>query len=154
MDDSICSRDLPRSGFAPHGEFRMRYADGILHSHNIGPFNAEALRLYAQLRSTAFQRWQLSGQWIGGLASWEGSALMPPEAFEDYERGLAEFLRTEHRLAAVAWVSDAELEGMRFMVGRFGRLFEAAGMPFRLFTEQPAARSWLQPFIEARRRAA
>lgn len=154
MDDAISTQDLHRSGFAPHGEFRLHYADGILRSHNLGPFNAEALRLYTQLRAAAFQRWQLSGRWISGLALWEGSALMPPQAFDDYERGLRDFLRTEHRLAAVAWVSEPELEGMQFMAERFGRLFAATGMPFRRFTQEAAARAWVLPHLEARRREA
>lgn len=154
MDDSISSQDLAGAGFAPHGEFRLRFADGILYALNRGPFNAEAMRLYGRLRQAAFERWQLSGRWIGGIASWEGSVLMSPEAFDDYERGLAAFLRTEHRLVGVAWVAEPELEGMAFMQERFARLFRATEMPFQLFGQMAAAQAWLQPQVDAWQRAA
>lgn len=154
MDDSISTQALQGGGFAPHGEFRLRFADGILYAHNIGPFNAEAMQLYARLRRMAYERWKLSGRWIGGIARWEGSTLMSPQAFDDYERGLMAFLSSEHRLVAVAWVADPELEGMRFMQERFGRLFRASDMPFQLFDSMAAAEAWVQPQVDAWSRAA
>lgn len=132
----------------------MRFEDGVLYAHNTGPFNEEAMRLYGKLRRLAYERWQLSGRWIAGIASWEGSALMSPQAFADYEAGLEAFLRSEHRLIAVAWAAERELEGMAFMQERFGRLYRAYGMPFRVFDSLGEAKAWIQPQVDAWGRAA
>ena len=141
--DEISSLDFACGSFAPHGEFRARYDDGVLHWVNRGPFNVEALRQYGQARQAALARWQLADCPFVGLVEWRDSMLMSAEAFATYAEGFERFCAGPHRLQAVAWVARPGLEGLDIMQRHFGRLFQLHALPFRLFEAVEPARGWV-----------
>jgi hypothetical protein len=152
-DGVMSTHDLPAAGFAPHGEFRVGWRDGVVWWDAIGPFNLEALQRYDRMRALARQRWLVKGRWFGGVVHWHHSALMSPEAFEAYTQGFVAVYSRPHRLAAVAWVADPELEGMRFMRRRFASLFEQYHLLMQEFEHPHEADAWVRAQRDARERA-
>jgi hypothetical protein len=143
--ETISTNAFDTGGFAPHGEFRIQCLDGLLCYEAIGPFNLEAVRALGPARRRAFERWaQAPGARVGVLVHWQGSALMSPDAFSAYHAGLSAFAQSIAVPAAVAWVAEPELEGMDFMVDRFGEAFAANGVEFQLFTDRQDAERWLR----------
>ncbi|MBH9552663.1 hypothetical protein [Inhella gelatinilytica] len=144
-DDLIDSATFERPGaFPAHGRFRARLLQGLLHWENEGPFNAEALRCYAQARDAAYARWGAQMSRVGGVVTWRDSVLMSPEAFEIYTQGFESFLARGSRLRAVAWVAAPAVEGLPFMVERFAKLFSQHGVAFRLFEQIEPATDWVR----------
>ncbi len=152
-DEVLSTNDLEDGGFAPHGEFRVGWRDGVVWWDAIGPFNLEALQRYERMRHVARQRWLVKGRWFGGVVHWHHSALMSPEAFEAYTQGFIAVYGRPHRLAAVAWVADPELEGMRFMRGRFAALFARYALPMQEFVHPHEADAWVRAQRDARAQA-
>lgn len=152
-DEVMSTHDLQAPGFAPHGEFRVGWRDGVVWWDAIGPFNLEALQRYERMRALARQRWLVKGRWFGGVIHWHHSALMSPEAFDAYTQGFIAVYSRPHRLAAVAWVADPELEGMRFMRRRFASLFAQYGLPMGEFQHPHEADAWVRAQREARMQA-
>lgn len=146
----ISSRQFQRGGFAPHGEFRVHYEQGLLMWENRGPFNREALQCYGRARSEAYARWQLDEHWVAAVVDWQGSALMPPDAFEAYRAGFERFMAGHHSLVAVAWVQHPGCEGLDFMVERFAPLFERYGLPLRVFDALEPAADWARQQLARR----
>jgi hypothetical protein len=150
-DDVLRSGELRLPGFAPHGEISLRHDDGLLRWELEGPFNAEAIQRFALLRQAGFERWQLAGRWLAAVVQWRVSALMAPEAFDTYRDGLRDFIRSQRRIAAVAWVAEAELEGLGFMRDLFERLYRQEGVAFAVFEDSLAAERWAREQLESRR---
>ena len=148
-DDVLRSGDLRLPGFAPHGEISLRHDDGLLRWELEGPFNAEAIQRFALLRRAGFERWQLSGRWLAAVVRWRGSALMAPDAFDTYREGLRDFIRSQRRVAAVAWIVEPELEGLGFMRTLFERLYREEGVEFAVFDEAEAAQRWARERLQA-----
>jgi hypothetical protein len=149
----LSTNDLPGGGFAPHGEFRVGWRSGVVWWDAYGPFNLEALQRYERMRHVARKRWLSKGHWFGGVIHWHDSALMSPEAFEAYTQGFIAVYGRPHRLAAVAWVADPELEGMQFMRGRFVDLFQRYDLPMREFVRPEEADAWVRIQRDARAQA-
>ncbi|MFN4115285.1 MAG: hypothetical protein ACK4F7_02145 [Inhella sp.] len=143
-DDALHSRDFAQPGFAPHGEFSLRFEDDLLIWDLHGPFNAEAMQCFRPLRRAAFARWPLADRWLAALVHWHGSALMAPEAFATYRDSLQAFLRTHGRMLVVAWVAGPEVEGLDFVRRDFEQLYRSEGVDFRLFSQVDAAKVWLR----------
>ncbi|MBN8505024.1 MAG: hypothetical protein J0L58_11140 [Burkholderiales bacterium] len=141
--DEISSLDFPCGAFPAHGEFRVRFQDGLFRWTNRGPFNAEALQQFDQARKAAFARWCRMQEPVAAVVEWRESALMSQDAFDLYRQGLERFLASPHQLRAVAWVAPQELEGMRFMRQRFIDLFEHHQLPLQLFESLAEALTWV-----------
>jgi len=153
LAEVLSTNDLKDDGFAPHGEFRVGWRDGVVWWDAYGPFNLEALQRYDRMRHIARQRWLTKGQWFGGVVHWHDSALMSPEAFEAYTQGFVAVYGRPHRLAAVAWVADPELEGMHFMRKRFAALFAQYGLSMREFADPLEADAWVRAQRDAKAQA-
>lgn len=149
--DFLSSHDYAQSGFAPHGEFRCRLERDVLMWVSRGPFNLEALQAYGRVRKAAFERWGLNTRPVGAVMQWVGSALMSPDAFTLYRRGFDAFMASHHTLIAVAWVGGPDVEGLDFMRAHYAPLFEAHGLPFRVFDDLPPAVTWVALLVEKAR---
>jgi len=144
----VHSNDVSTGRFAPHGEFRIWTEGDILCYDATGPFNLEALHALATARVKIVQQWK-PGRRIAAMVHWHKSALMSPEAFAAYSRGLEHFHESVNLPVALAWVASPDVEGMQLMINKFEELFARRKTNFRLFDDPDAARAWVNECLAA-----
>lgn len=140
----ISTDDHTRGPFAPHGRMRIRFQEGIYVYEASGPFNEETMAALAATRAEAMNRWPVAPGRGLVLVEWLGSAMMPPPAFRLFAEGYNRFAQGPRLLAAVAWVGQADTEGLGLMAEHFRQLYENNGARFRLFNDCDAAQAWLR----------
>jgi hypothetical protein len=142
-DPRISSRDIPTGRFSAHGEIRIWIEGDVICYEATGPFNLEALQALAVARLKIMEQWHPVRR-VAAIVHWKNSALMSPEAFEAYRKGLTSFHQHRRNPVALAWVAAPEVEGMSLMVQNFQPVFESVGTNFRLFQTVEPARAWIE----------
>lgn len=138
----ICLTDLPRRGFAAHGNFRIWTEGDLLCYEVCGPFNLEFVHALGAARRQIVQGWNPQHP-VGAIVHWHQTALMTPEAFAAYADGFTQFNRDTLAVAALAWVADSTVEGMVLLRRHFEALFRKNAINFRVFDTLPAGKSWV-----------
>lgn len=130
--------------FPAHGYFRIWYEGGVYVYEARGPFNEVTTAALAATRAEAVRRWPMEEGRGLSLVRWHGSLMMPPEAFRLFARGYQQFAQGKRLLAAVAWVGDADTEGLDLMAHHFEALYAMNGTRFARFTDADEALAWLR----------
>jgi hypothetical protein len=125
--------------FPGHGELTLEWAGALLHTQARGPFNLEmveqGLKLMAALGA---QCWPAEGLEVE-LVEWHESMLMPPEAWNLFERKLTRFADIGRVPRHTLLVAPPDIEGRWLMVPRVCALWERS-RPVEVFEQlAPAA---------------
>ncbi len=129
--------------FPLHGRVQIVGEWPFLLNHAEGPFNKELVLALGQLLATQIPPLQAQGPWVL-LAIIGYSTLATDEALDTFARMLQALSASGMAPRAVAHVTALEVEGAGLMDEAMARCFDAAGIPFASFREEPAARGWLE----------
>ena len=135
------TNDLP---VAPNAErIRVYFSDDILHIDAYGPFDLAAMKTLGQLRLQAIAKWNPQPP-FGHLLTIHHSARMSQESFEHYKADRESVYGKQ--LAppcAHALVITPAVEGWSDMERKILPLYEADGVPCRVFGDEETACLWL-----------
>ena len=144
---SIDSDDLAQGPFRPHGRSIVWPDDDIFRVQTVGPFNAEAVEAIGRTREKVLEEHPPVRNYAF-INSWQGSVMMSDAVLEVYSETLkASYTHRYRRPSAMAWVVPAGVEGARFMEPRLRAVFDAYGIPFRMFLDEARADSWVRELL-------
>jgi hypothetical protein len=143
----ICLQDIAGSRFAAHGDFTIWTEGDVLCYEVTGPFNLEWVQALGEARRMMVEQWKPQRR-VGAIVHWKHSALMSPQALAAYEAGFAQFKQHARGPVALAWVADAEVEGMRLLSQHFQTIFTSNQTNYRLFDRPEPARAWVDEWVE------
>ena len=143
----ISLEDIAGSRFAAHGDFSIRTEGDVLCYEVTGPFNLEWVQALGEARRRIVEQWKPQRR-VGAIVHWKHSALMSPQALAAYEAGFAQFKQKARGPIALAWVADADVEGMRLLSQHFQSIFTTNETNYRLFEQPEPARAWVDEWVE------
>ncbi len=133
--------------FRPHGRYEASLNGNLMHVEVTGPLNLEALKLYSDQVGPLMQSLAPGAQ-LCWLTVIHGSMMMPPDALQILIQKTKE-MSESGIVKAVAHVADDSVEGRIIMSRTFAsKIFEPAGMPYKLFSDVETASIWLNQQIE------
>lgn len=147
----ISSSEFGTATYPPHGEFRLRQDGHVVFYEATGPFNLQAVQCLAKARD-ALVSGQRAATLLAAVVHFRHSVVMAPDAFSAWEQGLKQFAAQGVALAGVAWVALPEVEGFQFLLSRYRAIFDAAQIPFAVFTDLPLACDWVRGRLDTHER--
>lgn len=139
--------------FRPHGTLQFDWDGMVIEMQAHGPFNAEFLTALKAVQRPLLEQLRGRGKPRADVVRFHGSCMASDEVMQAFTARLAELVGAGLAPLAVCYVIDAEVEAGRFMQSRFEACHAAAGIPFCVVEDLPAARAWTLRQIEAKRGA-
>lgn len=137
---SAPSDPLP-SPFRAHGDIEARKEGSIIRASGAGPFNVEAVAVYARHMAQLVAAVEPGGRFVV-IARMSRSLLAPPDAWAALEASIHSRHLGVSRQVGAAWVRDGDVEGWALMVPRITAIYAAVEIPFRAFDDEESATAW------------
>lgn len=137
-DDGLVSTDFASSRFSPHGVMEMRDRDGILWCELTGPMNLEFVQAYLKMWRHAVQA-RPPSETVLVLVRWQQTLLITPDATEHIRAVLA---RSGRKVPChIVWVVPEDIEGRSLLLDTWVSMYEDAGIPLEVFSDDEAAQA-------------
>lgn len=146
MSDSIHSSNFAKGPFRAHGDLEIVPGGLLVCLEAHGPFNVEGVRAMHAARLEVLARNPPTTPYVH-LTRIHGNVVMAADVLEAYRQGLEQAYTRYMPPLAAAWVPQADVEGLRFMLPQYQAALAAVGTQLQVFDDVAQAEAWLKQIL-------